>query len=319
MLKQLLSDGKKHLEYFFENIDLNKADSILQILHECKGLIFLTGVGKSEVMAKKIAFTMTSTGTRAIFIPPTNALHGDIGLVSADDVFIAFSKSGESEELLNLVPFVRKRGAKLIAVVTTPNNRLSHACDMSMVLPLQRELCPFDLAPTISTQIQMIFGDLLTVGLMNLKKFSIEEYARNHPAGQIGRRAITKVKDLMLKGDALPTCKSTDRIVDILVELSKKRCGCVMIVDQSNHLQGVFTDGDLGRALNNFGSDALEKSIGDLMTLTPRCISPDSLARDAIIQMEADSKHPITVLAVVDESRVLLGVIKMHDILQAGI
>lgn len=319
MLKQLLSNGRQHLNYFFENVDLLTADKILQTLHTCQGLIFLSGVGKSEITAKKIANTMTSTGTRAVFIPSTNALHGDIGLVSEKDIFIFFSKSGESEELINLVPFVRERGAKMIAIVSNPNNRLSRFCDMSMTLPLERELCPFDLAPTISTQIQMIFGDLMTVGLMNLKKFSMDDYAKNHPAGKLGRRVATKVNELMLCGAAVPTCRAEDLIIDILVELSKKRCGCVLIVDENHSMQGIFTDGDLGRVLNLNGTDALKLPIGKFMTKKPRHISPDALAWDAVKAMEIDPAAPITVLAVTDSSQKLLGVIKLHDIIQAGI
>jgi len=319
MLKQLLSNGKQHLDYFFDNVDLSVANDILQTLHNCQGFICLSGVGKSETMAKKIVNTMVSTGTRALFIPSAHALHGDIGMVTENDVFMAFSKSGESEELLNLIPFVRERGAKLIAVVSNPNNRLSRACDMSMVLPLERELCPFDLAPTISTQIQMIFGDLMTVGLMNLKKFSLDDYAKNHPAGKLGRRAATKVKDLMLTGASVPICHPGDKLVDILVVLSQKRCGCVLVVDEGHHLQGIFTDGDLGRALNSIGTNALQTPVGQMMTKTPRSIGPEALAWEAVKSMESNRLHPITVLAVIDQDRKLLGIIKMHDILQAGI
>jgi arabinose-5-phosphate isomerase len=190
---------------------------------------------------------------------------------------------------------------------------------MSMVLPLERELCPFDLAPTISTQTQMIFGDLMTVGLMNLKQFSLEAYARNHPAGKLGRRVGIKVQDLMLTGKAIPTCMAEDKLIDILVEISHKRCGCVMIIDKDNYLQGIFTDGDLGRALNAGGPQALQSPIKEYMTTTPRRISPEELAWKALQTMEADPNKPITVLAVVDTSQKLLGLIKMHDILQAGI
>ncbi len=319
MLKQLLANGKQHLEYFFENINVSAANQILDELHRCQGTIFLTGVGKSEIMAKKIAATMASTGTRALFMPATNALHGDIGIISKNDLFMAFSKSGESQELLNLVPFVRERGAQLIAVVSNPDNRLSRACDMSMILPLEKELCPFNLAPTISTQTQMIFGDLLTVGLMHLKQFSLDDYARNHPAGQLGRRAGTKVQDLMLTGSAVPTCRPNDKVVEILVELSHKRCGCVMIINEDGYLAGIFTDGDLGRALNALGSNALNIPVKEVMTLKPRCINSEAMAWKAVQLMEADRKHPITVLAVTDPSGKLQGIIKLHDILQAGI
>lgn len=319
VLKELFDRERQYLNYFFDHLDLTAADKILQVLNQCQGLIFFTGVGKSEVMAQKIAVTMTSTGTRSLFVSSMNALHGDIGIVSEKDVFVMLSKSGETDELLNLVPFIRNKGAKLVAIVSNANSRLAKACDFSIILPVEKELCPFDLVPTTSTQIQMIFGDVLAIALMGLKKYSLDQYAKNHPAGRIGRRITTKVKELMITGQGVPMGHADASLMDTLVELSKKRCGCVLIVDKDNTLQGIFTDGDLGRALNAHGSKALEKKIGDLMVRTPRWIGPDELAITALHEMESDQKRAITVLAVLDENRKLLGIIKMHDIIQAGI
>jgi len=319
MLTELINNERRYLDYFFENLDLKVAEEILELFYRCKGLIVFTGVGKSETIAQKISATMTSTGTRSLFLEPTNALHGDIGILSEQDLFVIISKSGESEELLNLIPFIRNRGTKVIAIVSNGTSRLALASDIHIVLPLQKELCPFDLVPTISAQIQIIFGDLMTVGLMRLKNFSLDEYAQNHPAGRIGRRISIKVSDLMVGHSSLPICKPQDKVINTLVELSKKRCGCVLVANEDKKLEGIFTDGDLGRALTSGGPAALDEPIASLMVSRPKCIRPDALAWEALQTMEADQKNPITVLAVTDHSDKILGLIRMHDIVQAGI
>lgn len=319
MLKELMKNGQQYIDHFFQHLDLDATEKLLEELENCKGTVFFSGIGKSEVMAKKIAVTMTSTGTKSLFMAPTNALHGDIGMLAAGDLFIMLSRGGETEELLNLVPYVRNKGAKTVAIVSDPGSRLSRMCDMSISLPLAKELCPFNLVPTTSTQIQMIFGDLLTIALMRRKNFTLEEYADNHPSGKIGRRITTKVEDLMLRDEAVPTCGPDDLLLNALVEQSRKRCGCVMVVDRENHLLGIFTDGDLGRALNESGSEALKNPMSKMMNTHPRSISKDKLAWEAVQEMEADPVLPITVMAVTDPNHKLLGLIKMHDILQAGI
>jgi arabinose-5-phosphate isomerase len=319
MLKKLVESGKQNINYFFQNLDLDATETLLDILEKCQGTLFFSGVGKSEAMAKKIAATMTSTGTKAHFIPATNALHGDIGIVSPYDIFIILSKGGETEELINLVPHVRNKGAKTIAIVSDGSCRLSRLCDMSISLPLASELCPFNLAPTTSAQIQMIFGDLLTIALMKRKNFTLEQYAENHPSGKIGRRISIKIEDLMLSGESIPTCHPEDQIISALVELSRKRCGCILVIDSDSILKGIFTDGDLGRTLNTYGPDALKKPIGELMNSRPRYTSKSKLAWEALQLMEANPASPITVLAVTDSDGRLEGLIKMHDILQAGI
>lgn len=319
MLKNLLKTGKENVDHFFEHLDLQVTEMLLHKLFQCKGTLFFTGVGKSESMARKIAVTMASTGTKAMFMAPTNALHGDIGLISANDMVLLLSKSGETEELLNLVPYIHQKGAQTVAIVSDSSSRLSRLCNLSISLPLAKELCPYNLVPTTSTQIQMIFGDLLTVALMQLKKFGMDQYAENHPSGKIGRRITTKVHELMLTGPALPLCHPNDKTLDILVQLSQKRCGCVLIVDETSKLLGIFTDGDLGRTLNSYGPQGLELPIKQHMSHHPRSIAPDKLAWEAMQLMEKDPTHPITVLAVTDQEHHLIGLIKLHDILLAGI
>lgn len=319
MLEELLKKEKDYLNYFFENLDMKAAEKVLQMMKECQGILMYTGIGKSGLVAEKISTTMTSTGTRALFLSPTNILHGDLGIVTDKDVFILISKSGESEELLSLIPYIRNKGAKIIAIVIKPESRLVKASDLSIHLPFQHELCPYDKAPTVSAVIQMIFGDILAIELMVQKKFSLDQYAMNHPAGRIGKLINLRVKDLMITGPGIPTCSPGDKLIDTLVELSNKRCGCVLILDANNILLGIFTDGDLRRSLQDKGTDALQTTMQQLMTKTPRTAGPNVLAAEAVKLMEGDQKNPITVLAVVDDSKKVVGIIKMHDILQTGI
>lgn len=317
MIKELFETEKKILDNFFNCIDVGAVEKLFDILKNCEGLILTTGVGKSGLVAEKIALTLTSTGTRAFFLSPINALHGDIGSASEGDVFLLISKSGESEELLQMIPFLKKRGVKPIAIVNQGNSRLAKQCDMAVVLPLERELCPHNLVPTTSAVTQMIFGSALAVGLMKAKNFSVSDYAMNHPAGKIGRRLTLKVDDLMLKNGDVPLCSPDDKLVDILVELSNKKCGCMLVADKNKRLLGIFTDGDLRRALQDFGSKALESKMESLMTKTTRFISSNEMASTALAMMETG--RPIMVLPVVEKDREIIGLIKMHDILQSGL
>ncbi|MFA6916265.1 MAG: KpsF/GutQ family sugar-phosphate isomerase [Parachlamydiales bacterium] len=319
MLKDLIKKQQKYIDHFFQHVDLVQAQHLVDLILECQGTVIFSGVGKSGIIAEKIAMTLTSTETKSLFLPPTNALHGDIGIVKANDLFVVLSKSGESEELLHLVPFLRMRGVRIVGVLCNAASRLAKICDTVVILPLEKELCPFDLVPTTSTAIQMIFGDLLAVALMQEKDFSMDQYAHNHPAGRIGKRLKVKVSDLMLKDKEIPVCKHEDKIVDILVELSNKRCGCILIIDENRTLQGIFTDGDLRRTLQSYGPQALDTNVGAVMSTKPRWINPDELAWKAVQLMESDPQKPITVLAVLDSSHQVLGVIKMHDIVQSGI
>jgi arabinose-5-phosphate isomerase len=319
VIRELFNKERAALTYFFDKLDISAIEKLVEILKSAPGMIILTGVGKSGLVAEKIALTLTSTGTRAYFLSPINALHGDIGIVSPDDVFIMLSKSGESEELLQMVPFLRNKGVKLVSIVNKENSRLAKASDFSVVLPMERELCHFDLVPTTSAITHMLLGDVLAVALMGLKNFTLVDYAKNHPSGKIGRRLTLRVSDLMLKGDDIPLCSPKDSIVSTLVELSNKKCGCLLVVDKEKRLQGIFTDGDLRRSLVNHGHKALEKTVEEVMTLSPRHTKADHLAEQALKVMEGDQKHPVTVLPVLDDAGTVFGLIKMHDIIQSGL
>ena len=208
MLKTLLENQKTFLNHFFEKVDLNQANQLLEILRNCQGMTIFSGVGKSGHIAEKISTTFLSTGMRSFFLSPANALHGDIGAVSKEDVFICFSKSGGSEELINLLPHVKRKGAKTVVIVSKKNSKLGSLCDLTIYLPVEKEVCPFDLVPTTSSAVQLIFGDCLAVALMQAKNFSIREFAENHPAGLLGRKITFKVSELMLKGEGGPSLQA---------------------------------------------------------------------------------------------------------------
>jgi arabinose-5-phosphate isomerase len=243
---------------------------------------------------------------------------GYFPLSSGQDVFLAFSKSGESEEIIGLIPYIRKKGAFTIGVVSTAFSRLEDAANLTIHLPVQREVCPHDLAPTASTAAQLIFGDCLAIALMQAKQFSVQDFASNHPAGFLGRKITLKVSDLMLEGEAVPLCKRQDKLIDILHILTGKRCGCILIGDEDFRLEGIFTDGDLRRAIHSKGESALRMQMGALMTNAPRTVGPDEFAIAALHKMEEDPSRLITVLPVMESGRVK-GLLRMHDILQSGL
>ncbi|KAK9146395.1 hypothetical protein Sjap_006298 [Stephania japonica] len=263
-LEHLFRAQQKYLNYFFENLDLAQTLDFTETLLTSEGTIFFTGVGKSGFVAQKISQTLVSLGVKSGFLSPTDALHGDIGILSRRDVLVFFSKSGNTEELLRLVPCARAKGALLIAVTSSERNGLSGVCDMNVHLPLERELCPFDLAPVTSTAIQMVFGDTVAIALMEARKLTKEEYATNHPAGRIGKSLIFKVKDVMKKKEEIPLCKEGDLIIDQLVELTSKGCGCLLVIDDEHHLIGTFTDGDLRRTLKASREGIFKLTVGEM-------------------------------------------------------
>ena len=318
MIKTLFDKQRDYLNHFFDSVCLQEVEIVFQQIFQCKGAVILSGVGKSGHIAQKIAATLVSTGTKSFFLSPSHALHGDIGTLSSEDIFLGFSKSGESQELLDLLPYVQKRGLTTIAIVSQSASRLSNRCTLTVHLPVKKELCPYNLAPTTSAAVQLIFGDCLAIGLMEAKQFTIGDFASNHPAGLLGRKITLKVTELMLKQEDIPHCHRKDKLIDLLHKLSAKRCGCLLVVDCAFHLEGIFTDGDLRRAIEIKGPDVLQKPIEELMTVSPQTISADLLALAAMRKMEENAHRLITVLPVMDKGR-LVGLIRMHDIIQAGL
>jgi arabinose-5-phosphate isomerase len=318
MIKEILQKQQNLLFHFFENLDAERAESFLRECISCTGVLFFSGIGKSGIIAEKIATTLISTGTRAFFISPTNLLHGDLGMISERDICIFLSKSGETEEILSLIPFLRQRKTRLLSIVSNANSRLSKLSDHAMYLPVLEELCSFNLVPTISTTVQLLFGDLLAVALMQSKQFSLDEYALNHPSGLIGKTLALRVDDLMLKGDQIPLCFPDDLLLSQLVELSNKKSGCLLVTDDKRNLVGIFTDGDLRRSLQKYGADSLQKKLGELMTKNPISIPEGTLAMEALKAMQKNMNRWVQVAPVLKNNEVV-GLIRMHDIVQSGL
>lgn len=316
-VETLFTNQQSHINYFFDHLDESRANAFIDAVDACRGAIIFSGVGKSAFIAERLARMFVSIGIKAHFLSPTEALHGDLGVVGPEDLAVFLSKSGSSEELLALAPHIRRRAHSLIALVCHANSLLGSACDMMVELPLDKELCPFDLAPTTSSAIQILFGDVCVVALMQRRGFTEAEYAINHPAGAIGKKLSLLVRDLMLTGDALPLVSPTDRLLDSLVTLSSKGCGC-LIVAVNQQLLGIFTDGDLRRILQRRSHELDQLTLGDVMHVSPKSIAPTALAIDALRCMQEVRGQWITELPVVHEG-VFIGLIRMHQIVAAGI
>lgn len=301
--------------------NLDQADSALSfskaidILLSCKGRIVVSGMGKSGHIAKKIAATFASTGSPAFFVHPAEASHGDLGMVQHDDVFVAFSNSGETAELLTIVPLIKRTGAKLISLTGAPESTLARFSDVHLNVAVQREACPLNLAPTASTTASLAMGDALAVALLDARGFREEDFARSHPGGSLGRKLLTHVSDVMRQGDSVPKTLNSASIKQALLEITAKRLGMTVVVDPSDKVLGIFTDGDLRRLLektSNLDEIQLEKA----MTANPRTISPEMLAAEAVEMMD---RFRINQLVVVDNSGKLLGALNMHDLFAAKI
>nr|XP_010926570.2 probable arabinose 5-phosphate isomerase [Elaeis guineensis] len=318
-LGRLFVTQRRHLDHFFDHLDLSQAAAFAQALLDAPGAVFFSGVGKSGIVAHKLSQTLASLGfARSAFLAPVDALHGDIGALFAGDLLVLLSKSGSSEELLGLVPCARAKGACLIAVTSVEGNPLAALCDMNVHLPLQRELCPFNLAPVTSTTIQMVFGDTVVAALMVAKKLTREQYASNHPAGKIGKSLIFKVKDVMKKQEELPVCKEGDMIMEQLTELTSKGCGCLLVVDDKYHLIGTFTDGDLRRTLKANGAAIFDLTVGQMCNRNPRTISPHAMAVEAMQKMESPPSA-VQFLPVVDDQNIVIGIVTLHGLVSAGL
>ncbi|KAL6779779.1 hypothetical protein ACKKBG_A13690 [Auxenochlorella protothecoides x Auxenochlorella symbiontica] len=318
-LQSLFREQQEYLNYFFTNLDYEQMESFVKACLACTGTIVCTGVGKSGFIAQKICQTLVSTGTKALYLSPTDALHGDIGILTAHDLLVCFSKSGGTDELLRLIPYAKAKGAKIVSVASISGCKMETVCDLSINLPLKRELCPFDLAPVTSTVIQMLFGDTVAIALMQAKHLTRDEYAMNHPAGRIGRRLILRVSDVMLSNGDIPIVSADTVVADALSELSSKGCGCVLIAGADLKLQGVFTDGDLRRALQTMGysGNLMGTRVGDIMTTSPRTVLLSQKAAQAMDDMETSPK--VAVLPVLDDQGRVSGLVTLHGLISAGL
>ncbi len=289
----------------------------VQILLEVQGHVLTSGVGKSGLVAKKIAATLTSTGTPASFVHPVDAIHGDLGIVSTRDAAILLSKSGETPELLGLLPAFRRRGVPIVTITCNPGSALARGSDCVLDLGRMREACPEDLVPTTTTTAALALGDALAIVLLRMKGFSREDFVFLHPGGVLGQTALLRVSDLMHRGSALPMVRSEATLHEALVEILNKRLGLTTVVDGDGILRGVLTDGDLKRILLK-GSAELGQPVSRVMSTTPRTIEEDALIAQAVRRMEENEGGAITSLVIVDGRGEPRGVIHLHDCLGAG-
>ncbi|WGY68062.1 KpsF/GutQ family sugar-phosphate isomerase [Burkholderia cepacia] len=280
------------------------------LLLGCRGRVVVSGIGKSGHIARKIAATLASTGTPAFFVHPAEASHGDLGMVTSDDVFIGISYSGESEELVAILPLVKRIGAKLIAITGRAESSLGTLADVNLNAAVSKEACPLNLAPTASTTAALALGDALAVAVLDARGFGSEDFARSHPGGALGRRLLTYVRDVMRSGDDVPSVGLDATLSDALFQITAKRLGMTAVVDAGGKVVGIFTDGDLRRVLARDG-DFRTLSITDVMTRDPRTIAPDHLAVEAVELME---RHRINQMLVVDADGALIGALNMHDL-----
>jgi arabinose-5-phosphate isomerase len=272
-------------------------------------------VGKSGHIARKIASTLASTGTPAFFLHAAEASHGDLGMITRDDVVLALSNSGQSDELLTIVPLIKRQGAKLIAVTGNPESALAKEADVHLDAGVAQEACPLNLAPTASTTAALALGDALAVALLDARGFDEQDFARAHPGGALGRRLLTHVSDVMRTGDAVPCVPESASFFDVLLEMSKKGMGMTAVVDSRGAVSGIYTDGDLRRTLEQ-APDVRSLKVSDIMKRGPRTIAPNKLAAEAVELME---RHKINQLLVVADTGKLVGALNTHDLLSAKV
>jgi len=286
-----------------------------QLVLESRGRVVATGMGKSGHVARKIAATLASTGTPAFYVHPGEAGHGDLGMITEADVVLALSYSGESDEVLMLLPVLKRQGNRLIAMTGRPGSSLALAADVHLDVSVPAEACPLALAPTSSTTASLAMGDALAVALLDARGFTADDFARSHPAGSLGRRLLLHITDVMHSGEELPQVDADASLSEALLEMSRKRLGMTAVVDADQRLIGLFTDGDLRRALDT-ELDVRSAKIAEVMTRNPRTIGADQLAAEAARLMET---HKITGLMVVDGQGKLVGALNIHDLLRARV
>ena len=312
--REVLAIEAKAITDLIPHVDANFEQAI-HIILQCRGRVVVSGIGKSGHVARKIASTLASTGTPAFFVHPAEASHGDLGMVTRDDVFLALSNSGESAELLTLIPVLKRQGAKLVTLTGNPDSTLGREADVHLYAGAAQEACPLNLAPTASTTAALALGDAIAVALMRARGFTQDEFARSHPGGTLGRRLLTLVRDVMRSGPDAPRVAVGATLTDALLAMSRGRMGMTAVVDADQAVKGIFTDGDLRRAIEK-GQDLRKTAITAIMSPNPRTIGPDRLAAEAVEIME---RGKVTQLLVVDDGNRLLGALNIHDLFRGKV
>jgi arabinose-5-phosphate isomerase len=320
-LKQLLDAGRRTIEIEARAVDrlVERLDDTFacacELILSSRGRVVVTGLGKSGHVGGKIAATLASTGTPAFFLHAAEASHGDLGMIARGDVALAISNSGETPEVLALLPHLRRLGVAVIAMTGAPDSTLAREAQVHMDVSVDEEACPHNLAPTASTTATLAMGDALAIALLTARGFTAEDFARSHPGGTLGRRLLLHVGDVMRRGEDLPRVRPDTTLAQGLLEMSRKGMGFTAVTDESNHVVGVFTDGDLRRVLDR-QLDLHRSTLADVMTHSPRTITAGVLAAEAALVMET---HRITGLLVVDAEGRLDGALNIHDLLRAGV
>jgi arabinose-5-phosphate isomerase len=317
--RQVLSIELDGIAQVSARLDHSFSDAV-RLMLECKGRVVVSGMGKSGHIARKVAATLASTGTPAFFVHPGEASHGDLGMVMASDVFLAFTNSGATEEIMAIAPQVKRVGAKLIAVTGNPQSPLAQIADIHLNSGVEREACSLNLAPTASTTAALALGDALAVVLLEARGFNEDDFARSHPGGSLGRRLLTRVSDVMRTEANIPKVNIHAKLSEALLEISKKRMGMTAVVNDEGELAGIFTDGDLRRLFES-GTDIRALGVAQVMTNTPDVISQDALAVEAVKLMEDKRRSQLLVVSATSESsaRRLVGALHLHDLLIAKV
>ncbi len=314
LARQVLHVEADAVRALADRLDASFAAAVALILAS-RGRVVVSGMGKSGHVARKIAATLASTGTPAYFVHPAEASHGDLGMIAHDDVVLALSNSGESAELTAILPLLKRRGGKFIAMTGNPASTLAQEADVHLNAGVDKEACPLNLAPTASTTAALALGDALAVALLDARGFSADDFARTHPGGSLGRRLLVHVRDVMHTGAALPSVSVDATLKEALLEMTHKGLGMTAVVDAAGGVAGVFTDGDLRRALDH-PLNVHTTSIAQLMIKNPKTIAAGRLAVEAVDKMQT---HHISGLLVVDDAHKLIGALNMHDLLKAGV
>ena len=287
----------------------------IKLISNCTGRVIISGIGKSGIIARKIVSTMNSTGTPALFLHPSDAVHGDVGIIRKDDVFICISNSGSTAEMVRLIPIIKRIGVTIIAMIGNTNSYLAEQADVFLDISVEEEACPLNLAPTSSSTATLVIGDALAVTLLEEKNFTKEDFAFYHPAGSLGKRLLMKIEDIMTRGDDVPVVGTETPLKDTILTITKKRLGATCVIDKTGKLSGIVTDGDLRRVLQNT-ENLTNLTAKDIMTSEPKVIKSNILAASALTMME---QYNITQLIVIDEQSKPIGMVHIHELVKSGI
>ncbi|MBC8032308.1 MAG: KpsF/GutQ family sugar-phosphate isomerase [Pyrinomonadaceae bacterium] len=318
-IKEVLKQEAAAINQTAERLNPDQVERAIELLAACRGQVVLAGVGKSGFIARKIAATLTSMGTRSVFLHPSDALHGDLGILTPADVVVLLSGSGATDEMIAMLPYLKHRAVPLIAIVGNLESTLAREADVVLDASVDKEVCPLNLAPTTSTTVALALGDALAVTLMQIKGLTPDDFALNHPAGRLGKRLSLRVRDLMHASSNNPTVAPGASWLEVVASITRGGLGAVNVVDGSGELAGIITDGDLRRVIPQIGPGELETVKAEtFMTREPVTVTPEQLAYDALQLME-NRPSQISVLPVIDEERRCVGLLRLHDVVRSGL